>query len=209
MKTLRDKVGIYGVGNLTDAELVAVLTDDAPLAERLLANHSLAEIADMDLPRLRMCEGFGLRNATKVAAAAELGRRIAAIEGEQVESIATGADALRTLRPLFEGVGHEECWALMLTSSNRVIERMRVSQGGIQATVVDYRLIVRRALELLATRIIIAHNHPSGSALPSEADKQMTQRLREAAALFDITLLDHIIIASSGESFSFQQGGLL
>lgn len=209
MNTLRDKIGLHGAEALTDSELVALLTDDVALSEQLLAEHTLAELVEMDLPRLRMCEGFGLKNAVRFMAAAELGRRIAAVEGNKVETISSGADALRVLKPLFEGVSHEECWVLMLTSSNRVIERMRVSQGGIQATVVDYRLILRRALELFATRIIIAHNHPSGSAEPSLADKDMTTRLRDAAALFDIRLLDHIIVSSSGETFSFQSRGLL
>lgn len=209
MNTLRDKVGIHGAEALTDAELVALLTDDVELSTQLLSEHTLSEVVEMDLPRLRMCKGFGLKNAVRFMAAAELGRRIAAVEGNKVDVITSGADALRVLKPLFEGVSHEECWALMLTSSNRVIERVRVSQGGIQATVVDCRLVLRRALELFATRIIIAHNHPSGSAEPSSADKDMTHRLRDAAALFDIRLLDHIIISSSGESFSFQSKGLL
>ena len=98
---------------------------------------------------------------------------------------------------------------LFLTSSNRVVECMLLSAGGVQATVVDHRLIVKRALELLATQIIVAHNHPSGSASPSEPDKELTRRIKEAAALFDIALLDHIIIASSGETFSFKGQGLL
>ena len=103
---------------------------------------------------------------------------------------------------------YEECWCLFLTSSNRIIERMRMSQGGIQATVVDHRLIVKRALELLSTQIILVHNHPSGSAEPSGQDKVLTQKIARAAALFDIRLLDHLIISSEGD-FSFRQAGLL
>ena len=91
---------------------------------------------------------------------------------------------------------------LFLSSSNRVVERMCVSKGGVQATIVDHRLIVKRALELLATQIIIAHNHPSGSAVPSQADVELTKRIKEAAALFDIRLLDHLIISGS-ETYSF------
>ena len=83
-----------------------------------------------------------------------------------------------------------------------------MSQGGVQATVVDHRLVVKRALELLATQIILVHNHPSGAAEPSVADKQLTQRISEAAALFDIRLLDHIIISGEGH-FSFRRSALL
>lgn len=98
--------------------------------------------------------------------------------------------------------------AIYLTSSNRIIEHCRVSQGGVQATVVDHRLIVKRALELLATQIILVHNHPSGTAAPSDADRTLTIRIRDAAALFDIRLTDHIIIAREGE-FSFRRASML
>ena len=103
---------------------------------------------------------------------------------------------------------HEECWAIYLTSSNRIVEYQRVSQGGVQATVVDHRLIIKRALELLSTQIILVHNHPSGLAEPSEADKNLTLKVKDAAALFDIRLLDHVII-SRESSYSFRRHGLL
>ena len=183
---------------------------DVELAERLLDRvGSLAALSRMELSRLRMAEGLGLSRAEKVASAAELGRRFARAESQQVESILSSDDALRVLRPNFEGLSREECRVLFLTSSNRVVECMLLSQGGVQATVVDHRLIVKRALELLATQIIVAHNHPSGSASPSEPDVALTRRIKESAALFDIVLLDHIIIASSGETFSFKGAGML
>ena len=112
------------------------------------------------------------------------------------------------MRPKFEGLKHEECWVLYLTSSNRLLERQRVSQGGVQATVVDHRLIIKRALELLSTQIILVHNHPSGAAEPSAADKQLTQKIKAAATLFDIRVLDHIIISREGH-YSFRRGELL
>ncbi len=113
------------------------------------------------------------------------------------------------MRPLVDALPYEECWALYLTSSNRVIERMRVSQGGVQATVVDHRLIVKRALELLSTQIILVHNHPSGAAEASEQDRHLTRRVADACRLFDIKLLDHIVIARSGDSYSFRSHSLL
>lgn len=105
-------------------------------------------------------------------------------------------------RPQLETLAYEECWAVYLTSSNRIIERQRISQGGVQGTVVDHRLVVKRALELLATQLVLIHNHPSGAAAPSPQDKVLTERVAQAAALFDIRLLDHIIIAREGD-FSF------
>ena len=110
-------------------------------------------------------------------------------------------------RPQLETLAYEECWAVYLTSSNRIIERQRISQGGVQGTVVDHRLVVKRA-ELLATQLVLIHNHPSGAAAPSPQDKVLTERVAQAAALFDIRLLDHIIIAREGD-FSFLRAGLV
>ena len=140
--------------------------------------------------------------------ATELGRRATAATAAATATVTTDADVVRIMRPILDAMGHEECWAIYLTSSNRIIEHCRVSQGGVQATVVDHRLIVKRALELLATQIILVHNHPSGTAAPSDADRTLTIRIRDAAALFDIRLTDHIIIAREGE-FSFRRVSML
>ena len=205
-----------GAVSLADTELLALLVESSddlrdPLAtaEKLLAaGGSLAGLARTDLGRLRMAEGLGLRRAERLILSAELGRRVAASTEQDVECISTDADVVRLMRPIFDPMRHEECWVLYLTSSNRLLERRRVSQGGVQATVVDHRLIVKRALELLSTQIIMTHNHPSGAAEPSAADKTLTEKVRDAAALFDIRLLDHIIISREGE-FSFRRMSLL
>lgn len=216
MKNLHDKLMSRGAVSLADTELLALLVESSddlrdPLAtaEKLLAaGGSLAGIARTDLGRLRMAEGLGLRRAERLILSAELGRRVAASTEQDVECISTDADVVRLMRPIFDPMRHEECWVLYLTSSNRLLERRRVSQGGVQATVVDHRLIVKRALELLSTQIIMIHNHPSGAAEPSAADKTLTEKVRDAAALFDIRLLDHIIISREGE-FSFRRMSLL
>ena len=101
---------------------------------------------------------------------------------------------------------YEEFWAVYLNASNRVIDRMRVSQGGVSATVVDHRLIVKRAVEKLANALVLVHNHPSGNELPSDEDKALTGRVDLAASLFDITLLDHIIV-TAGPCYSFRSHG--
>lgn len=209
MKSIRDKIAVRGVGELSDAELLAVVIDDKVLAEKVVAEcGSLAALVRMDLPRLRMLEGLGLNRAEKIACSAELGRRMAMAQTAVIDSVATSDDIVRIFRPVVEGLAHEECWVLYLTNSNKVIERQRVSQGGVQATIVDTRLVVKRALELLATQIVLVHNHPSGAAEPSDADISLTRKIREAAALFDIRLLDHIILAGSS-NFSFRSHGLL
>lgn len=209
MKSIRDKITLRGVGELSDAELLAVVIEDKVLAEKIMSEcGSLADLVGMELPRLRMIEGLGLRRAEKIAVSAELGHRLASAEAQRVDSIATSDDIVRIFRPVVDGLAHEECWVLFLTNSNRIIERQRVSQGGVQATIVDNRLIVKRALELLSTQIVLVHNHPSGTAEPSEADIVLTRKVRDAAALFDIRLLDHIIIAGAN-NYSFRSSGLL
>ena len=216
MKNLHDKLMSRGAVSLSDAELLAILVESATdqrdpkaVAEGLLTScGSLAGVARSELSRLRMVEGIGLKRAERMVVAAEFGRRIARATTNDVECIKTDEDVARLMRPIFEGMQHEECWVLYLTSSNRLIERQRVSQGGVQATVVDHRLIVKRALELLATQIIMVHNHPSGAAEPSLADKELTKKVKSAAALFDIRMLDHVIISREG-NFSFRREGML
>ena len=203
MKTITDKMTARGVESLSDAELLAVLTDDEQTAGALLAasGGALARIGSEDAARLRMVGGLGL-------AAAEFGRRVAASRAAEADVIATSDDVVALFRPQLETLAYEECWAVYLTSSNRIIERQRISQGGVQGTVVDHRLVVKRALELLATQLVLIHNHPSGAAAPSPQDKVLTERVAQAAALFDIRLLDHIIIAREGD-FSFLRAGLV
>lgn len=210
MKELYNKISLHGIGALSDEELLGVVTVNRELASQILGETgSLAQLAATDLARLRMTAGMGLRLASQIQAAAELGRRIAAASELTSTTIQSCNDAVKVLSPLLRPLSHEECRVLYLTNANRIIECCCISRGGLQATVVDCRLIIKRALELLSTQIIVAHNHPSGSAEPSDADKSLTQRIREAAALFDIRLLDHIIIASSGETTSFKSRGLL
>ena len=216
MKNLHNKLSSRGALSLEDKELLALLVESAgdsrdaqQVAERMLAEcGSLSALVRLPLSRLRMVEGMGLRRAERLQLASEFGRRVAVSSTGEMDSITTDEDVVRVMRPLFEGMRHEECWVLYLTSSNRIIERHRVSQGGVQATVVDHRLIVKRALELLSTQIIMVHNHPSGAAEPSVADKHLTRKVADAAALFDIRLLDHVIISTEGD-YSFRRNGLL
>ena len=197
-------MAVRGVDALTDRELLSLLTEDEQSAEALLAAYggSLARIGSEEAARLRMIGGLGLRRARMLL------RRITAARAAETDVISSSDDVVRLFRSQLETLSHEECWAVYLTSSNRIIERQRVSQGGVQGTVVDHRLIIKRALELLATQLILIHNHPSGAAEASPQDKVLTERIAQAAALFDIRLLDHIIIAREGD-FSFLREGLI
>ncbi len=210
MDLIADKMALRGVASLSDSELLALLVGDRQMAEMLLASvgGSLARLVAEDTARLRMIGGLGLKRARQLTVAAELGRRVALAHTAEADVIRESNDVVQLFRPQLENLAHEECWVLYLTASNRIIERQRVSQGGVQATVVDHRLIIKRALELLATQLILVHNHPSGSAEASPQDKALTERVVRAAALFDIRVLDHLIISREGD-FSFLREGLL
>lgn len=217
MKNLLDKALSRGVESLTDEELVAVAIADGgdddgakAVAEALMqgANSSLVGLTHIELSRLRMMSGLGRQRALRLKAAAELGRRVAIADTESCESITSDSDVVRIMEPMLGVLKHEECWALYLASSGRVLERMRVSQGGVQATVVDCKLIIKRAIELLASQIVLVHNHPSGSVEPSRLDIELTERVSEASKLFDIRLLDHVIVAH-GAHYSLRANGIV
>ncbi len=168
-------------------------------ADRLMEEYegSLLTLSRAELSELRSRGGLGIRRASILAAAFELGRRAQA--EQQTPSVIRDKEDVVALFPAMADLDHEEMWVLYLTSSNRVIERRRVAQGGVTALVVDHKLIIKRALELLAQSVIIVHNHPSGSASPSPEDLNVTSKLVAAMSLFDITLLDHIIISREGD----------
>lgn len=211
MKNITDKLQSRGAASLTDEEVIAlVLTemsggDTRDVAAELMrgVGGSLLALADVDIMRLRMLGGIGMVRAARLKGAMELGRRLAVAEASRQDVVTSDSDVVRIMEPHLAGLQHEECWALYLASSGKVLERMRISQGGVQATVVDFRLIIKRALELLAVQIVLVHNHPSGSAEPSGQDVALTERVAEAAKLFDIRLLDHVIVAR-GAHFSFR-----
>ena len=217
MRNVIDKLMSRGAASLTDEELVAVIIAESmsderavELARELLAGSGgdVMSLVEQDAARLRMVGGLGRMRALRLKAVAECGRRVAVSRATNFDSIGSDSDVVRIMEPQLGGLQHEECWALYLASSGRVLERMRISQGGVQATVVDCRLIIKRALELLAVQIVLVHNHPSGSAEPSEQDRVLTERVAEAARLFEIRLLDHVIIAR-GSHFSFRGHALL
>ena len=156
MKQLLDKLTSRGSASLDDTELLMLLLGEGGeqaaarrLAERLLEYYdgALARLGRDPLPRLRMVEGMGQRRAARIAAAAELGRRILQAQAAETTTLVTSDDVIRLFRPELEQLDHEECWAVYLSSSNRIIERQRISQGGVQGTVVDHRLIGQRRSE--------------------------------------------------------------
>lgn len=207
----REKLLHKGAPSLTDAELLAILLgsgsareDALSLARRVLGNgpDALRTLGRMPAPRLMEFEGIGPGKAVVVMAAMELARRYAVARPQKSRPIRQSRDAYEQLRPLFEGLLHEEFWVLYLNNANRVLHSFQLSKGGLTGTLVDVRLILKKALELGAVGLILGHNHPSGNLRPSKADVQITRKTKKAAGFMDIRLLDHLIVHGS-EYYSF------
>ena len=141
-------------------------------------------------------------------AALELGRRRKESEPEERPKITTSGDAATIFKPLLSDLPHEEFWVLLLNRNNLVIDKFMVSQGGLAGTIIDVRIILKTALEKLACSMILCHNHPSGNLQPSDADKEITRKIREAGKQMDIPVLDHLIIGNDAY-FSFSDEGLM
>lgn len=215
-RMVREKFVAQGAEALSDAELLSLLIagrgeeESIATAERLLSGvGSLAALSHLTAGELRQRESLGMERATRVVAAMELGRRVLVAESGEQPVIRDRNDVVALFAPLISTLDHEELWVLYLSTANKVIERRRISVGGSSSVVTDCKLIVRHALTLVAASIIVAHNHPSGTADASPEDERFTQQLRDAAALFDIALLDHIIVARGGGSYSFRSAGML
>ncbi|KAB2868489.1 MAG: JAB domain-containing protein [Bacteroidales bacterium] len=213
----REKMQKKGISSLSDAELIAILlrsgnSDETAVtvAQRLLtlAQNNLNELGKFSLHQITQIKGIGEAKAITVLAALELGRRRKAVEAINRERVTSSHDVVEIFQPMLADLPHEEFWALLLNKANKVIDKVRVSQGGVAGTVVDVRIIVKTAVEKLASSIIIAHNHPSGNPKPSDKDIAITKKLKDAANLFDISILDHLIITDN-ECYSFADNGNL
>jgi len=213
----REKLLQKGRSALTDAELVAILlgsgtatTSAVDVAKNILAkaDNSLHELARLSVKDLMKIRGIGAAKAITVVAAMELGRRRSELDQDEKPKITCSRDVFELLKPTLMDVPHEEFWVLLLNRANRVIKSVQVSQGGVSGTVADPRIIFKSALEELASGIILAHNHPSGNLTASQADIQLTRKLKDGARLLDVQVLDHLILAGQ-KYYSFADEGLL
>lgn len=200
----REKVIRYGARSVDNSELLAILlrtgnSDETAvdLARKILfqADNSLNKLSGFSLENLTSINGIGKAKALTLIASFEIASRMSAETPDQKPQIHSSASVAKIISPMLKGIDHEECWILFLNRANRMILKERISIGGISSTVVDIKIIIKKAVEKLASSIIIIHNHPSGNPYPGEQDRMQTRYLKEAAALFDISLLDHIIIA--------------
>jgi DNA repair protein RadC len=213
----REKLATLGRHSLSDAELIAIVlgsgnrTETAvQLAQRMLFEHNnnINQLAKLTIADLKKYKGVGLVKAINISAAFELGRRRNEAGATEREKITSSSVAYRILQKRLCDLPHEEFWILVLNRANQVMREEYLSKGGISGTVVDIRLICKLAIENNASGIVIAHNHPSGQVVPSEQDKAITKKLKEALKFFEITLLDHLIIGDQ-KYFSFSDDGLL
>lgn len=213
----REKLLAMGRHSLSDAELIAVILGSGSrhetamqLAQRMLAEsqNSIDQLAKLSPNELRRFKGVGTVKAVNIVAAFELGRRRKDAEVRKKVKIVSSQSAYHLLKKRLSDLPHEEFWILVLNRANLVTREECISKGGISGTVVDIRLICKSAVESKASGIIVAHNHPSGQVEPSEQDKAITKKLKEALQLFEISLLDHVIIGDE-KYFSFADESLL
>ncbi len=213
----REKLSKKGTAALSDAELIAILLGSGnsqqsavELARDILdsCSNNINNLGKKSLKDLMKFKGIGEAKAVTIVAALELGKRRKLEDVIKQARITTSRSAFDYFQPLMGDLQHEEFHVLFLNRANIIIDSIRISSGGTIGTVMDIKLIIKNALDRLAHGIIISHNHPSGNTQPSNADKQITSKVRDAAALMEINLLDHIIIADN-DYFSFADDGLI
>lgn len=213
----REKLLLKGKDALSDAELIAILMGSGTttlsavdLSKMLLqsAGNSLDELAKFSVKELTKLKGIGEVKALTIIAALELGRRRKDRAPDEKTKITSSADAYNELKPVLTDKNHEEFWVLLLNRANRVIKKFQISQGGVSGTVADPKIIFKAALEALASGIILAHNHPSGNLNASQADLDLTKKLKEGGKMLDIQVLDHLILAGQ-KYLSFADEGLI
>ena len=213
----REKLILKGKSALSDAELVAILlgsgnrTQSAvELAKVLLSSvdNDLNKLAQLSVKELMKFNGIGEAKSINIISALEIGRRRKNTNSAELIKIQSSKQVYDLMKAELLDLDHEEFWVVLLNRGNRVIKKESFSSGGISGTVADSRLIFKRALEELACSMILVHNHPSGSLKPSQADINLTKKMKESGKMLDIPVLDHIIFTNNGY-FSFADESMI
>ncbi|MBO7496268.1 MAG: DNA repair protein RadC [Salinivirgaceae bacterium] len=212
----REKMLAKGISALSDAELLAILISTGTKSQSALdlaravlasAGNNLRLLGKRTVSDFVKVDGIGKAKAITIMAALELGRRRG--EGElDIFKIEKSSDAFEIMRPVVGDLSYEQFWVVFLNRANRMIDKALISSGGVSGTTVDVRVIMKLAIEKLATSLILVHNHPSGNITASSEDKNITSRIAAAAKFFDIRVMDHIIIADN-KYFSFADAGMI
>lgn len=213
----REKLLSNGKESLSDSELIAILIGSGnrklsavELAKLILADHNdkLNSLGRADIYDLMKYSGIGEAKAITILAAMELGRRRKSEAAEEIDKITCSRDLFNYLNPIMGDLNHEVFYLLLLNRANQIIKKMKISSGGVSATVMDARLVFKPAVNHMASAIVIAHNHPSGNLKPSHQDIAVTKKIQAAGNVLDIKLLDHIIVTQQGY-YSFSDEGHL
>lgn len=203
----REKLLSKGKHVLSDAELVAILIGSGSrnesavcLSKKILSsvNNNLNALAKLSIERLMSFKGIGEAKSVSIVTALELGKRRRLEEALKQVKITSSKAVFDIMQPIIGDLEHEEFWVLYLNNSNKVLQKILLSKGGITGTLVDTRLIFKKAMEVGATSIILVHNHPSGTLKPSQADKRLTKKIKIAGETLDIKVFDHLIITTDG-----------
>lgn len=213
----REKMMLKGKSALSDAELVAILIGSGSrnesavaLSKRILAgvNNNLSSLGKQSLAQLMEFKGIGEAKAITIAAALELGRRRKEENPLELVKVISSKIVFQEMHPIIAELPHEEFWVLYLNNANKILFKAQLSKGGMTGTLVDVRLVFKIALEQNAVAIILVHNHPSGKLQASDADIQVTKKIKNAGQQLDIPILDHVIVTEHGY-FSFADEGIL
>lgn len=213
----REKMLKQGFAALSNAELLAILIGSGnrqesavELCRRILSdfNNDINQLARVSADKLKTYKGMGEAKSVNVLAALELGRRRQLASKSNFQRITTSTDVYEVMAINLVDLTHEEFWVLYLDRANHVIDKSRISQGGISGTIIDVRIILKQAIDKLASGLILVHNHPSGNHTPSRADIEITRKTSDAARLLDMNVLDHLIICGT-QFTSFADEGLL
>ncbi len=211
----REKMLNQGRHSLTDSELLAVLIRSGTreesaveLSRRILAgvDNDLTRLSRLSVTEFAAFKGMGNVKALTVIAALELGRRRRIAEAGKSVNVASSKAVAELFSPELADLNYEEFWILLLNRSNKVISKHQVSKGGVAGTVVDPKMVFKKAVDCMASGIILCHNHPSGNLTPSDADISLTRKMTDAGRLLDIQVLDHLIIAGE-KYYSFADEG--
>lgn len=213
----REKLLLKGKSALSDAELIGILLGSGiktlsavDLAKQILStvNHNLNELAKLSVKDLTAFKGIGEAKAIAIVSALELGRRRKITTPHKKPKITCSNDAYELIKPELTDQPHEEFWLILLKRNNEVIKKEKISLGGVTGTVADPKIIFKKALESLASGIILIHNHPSGNTQPSETDIRLTKKLKQAGELLDISIYDHLIFTDH-DYFSFADQSMI
>jgi DNA repair protein RadC len=213
----REKLLTKGRSHVSDAELLAILIGSGSrnetaldLAHRILAaaSHNLDRLAQLGAADLLRIRGIGPAKAVSILAALELGRRRSPEQHQPLESLSQPERVYQFMRAELADLQVEQFWLVLLDNSLKPIKKIRISEGGISAVMVDIRVVFGEALRSLASAIVVVHNHPSGKLEPSEEDIKITRRISAAADVLQLRLIDHLIWTNIG-FYSFAVKGCL